>query len=534
MAYKEHGMWEILDVLRRRRRGESQAWIQAATGRSRVTIRRWLAIARALDWDPDEQEPDEDLARQILDRVRPGPKTSGPGETEQRLLPHLDQIRNWLDVEGPGKKRGLRLTKVHILLARQGVDVPYSSLHRFAVKYCRFGQKRMTVRMADVAPGELAEIDFGYLGLIPDPETGRRRKLWALIVTLVFSRHAYVHTTHSQKLADVIDGIEDAWEFFGGVPARVTPDNMRTAITRADRYDPVFQRTFEEYALQRGFIVDPTPPGSPTAKPHVERAVPYLRDSFFAGETWLDRDHVQREAIRWCLQTAGTRRHGTTQKSPLAVFEAVEKQALKPLAGDRFDTPAWAECKVHPDHHVQFQKALYSVSTQYLGKQVTVRGDRALVRVYHRGELIKTHPTQAPGGRCTDYEDYPQEKTAYAMRDPERLIRQARQQGTHIGRFAQALLAGTFPWAKLRQAQKLIRLADKYGAVRLDRACRRALAFDLINVRRLERIIHHALEGDTAAPTGEVQSLFDNPKFLRPAGSFTHPTQQEEEANDRN
>jgi len=532
MTYKEHGMWEILEVLRRHWRGDSQVQIQAATGCSRTTIRRWLADARDLGWEAGAGEPDEALAARILEGLRPGRSSTGPGQTERLLLGHCDQIRSWLAAE-PGQKRGLRLTKVHTLLTRHGIRVPYSSLHRFAVKHCQFGAKRSTVRMAEVAPGEVAEIDFGRLGLVYDAAVDHRRRLWALIVTLVHSRHQYVHTTFSQKLCDLIEGIEDAWEFFGGVTARAIIDNLRTAVTHADRYDPIFQRTFEEYARHRGFVIDPAPPAMPTGKPTVERSVPYVRDSFFAGEPWRDRDHVQREAIRWCLEAAGTRRHGTTGKRPLAVFEAVEKPVLKPLVGGRFDTPAWAECKVHPDHHIQFQKALYSVPTRYLRKQVDVRGDRALVRIYYRGTFSKTHPRRPPGGRHTDYEDYPQEKRAYAMRDPKRLIDQAQSRGAHIGRFARQLLSGTFPWAKLRQAQKLIRLTDKYGPMRVERACRRALAFDLINVRRLERIIHHGLEDDAelATPKGQIVQL--SAKFMRPPGSFTHlPEPKEERTHD--
>lgn len=531
MTYKEHGMWEILEVLRRHWRGDSQVRIQTTTGCSRTTIRRWLAGARDLGWEAGAGEPDEALAARILEELRPGPSSSNPGRTERLLLGHCDQISSWLAGE-TGQKRGLRLTKVHILLTRHGVQVPYSSLYRFAVKHCQFGGQRSTVRMAEVAPGEVVEIDFGRLGLVYDATVDRRRRLWALIVTLVHSRHQYIHTTFSQKLHDFIDGIEDAWEFFGGISARAIIDNLRAAVTRADRYDPIFQRTFEEYARHRGFVIDPAPSATPTAKPTVERAVPYARDNFFAGEDWRDRDHVQREAVRWCLEVAGTRRHGTTGKRPLAVFEAVEKPALMPLVGERFDTPVWGECKVHPDHHIQFQKALYSVPTRYLRKQVDVRGDRALVRIYCRGTLIKTCPKQPAGGRHTDYEDYPQEKRAYAMRDPKRLIEQAQSRGKNIGRFARQLLSGTFPWSKLRQAQKLIRLAEKYGPARVDRACCRALAFDLINVRRLERIIHHGLDDNAELGTPKDKVVQLSAKFIRPPGSFTNQPNSKEETDD--
>jgi hypothetical protein len=413
------------------------------------------------------------------------------------------------------------------------VDVAYSSLHRFAVKHCGFGRGgHTTVRMAECEPGELAEVDFGKLGLVPDPETGRRRVAWALSVILVHSRHQYVHVTFSQKLPDLIGGLEDAWTWFGGVTRRVILDNLKAAITKADRYDPIVQRTFEEYARHRGFVIDATRSRDPTGKPHVERGIPYIRESFFRGEDWLNLEHVQREALRWCLETAGTRIHGTTRQRPLAVFENVEKEHLLPFEGERFDPPHWGQYKVHPDHHISFQKALYSVPHAYLGRTAWVRGDSGLVRIYVDGALVKTHPRKPPGGRSTDHEDYPAELTPYTLRDPERMIRQAQRQGTHLGQFMTELLSGTVPWAKLRQAQKLLRLGSKYGWHRVDQACRRALAFELINVHRVESILLQDLDQLTLPLQGETEAkvIPIQPRFQRPRGSFTHP--QPKETND--
>jgi len=519
-------MWEILEVLRRVHRGESQAAIERVTGRTRKTVRRYVALARELGWDPTGAEPDEALARAVVQRLRPVASQPKPGASERQLAAHRDQIRAWLR---PGEdRRGLKLTKVHRLLTRQGVDVPYSSLHRFAVAQCGFQERqRLTVRMADTQPGEVAEVDFGRLGIVWDPKTEKRRVHHALLVTLVHSRHQYVHVCASQKLGDVIDGLEDAWSFFGGVPARVIVDNMKTAITKADRYDPIFQRSFEEYARHRGFVIDASVPRHPKGKPKVERNVQYVRENFFRGEEWLDRDHVQREARRWCLEVAGQRVHGTTRKRPLAVFENEERAKLKPLVAEHFDPPAWAEAKVHPDHHVQFQKALYSVPTRHVGKRVTVRGDSKLVRIFVDGELVKTHPRATEGGRSTDYHDYPEELAPYARRDPDALIREGRRQGEHIGSFLGKLLAGDFPWAKLRQAQALLRLSNKYGRDRVNAACRRAVYFELYNTKRVQQIVEHELESDADpdAPRGQLIAL--PARFLRPANSFSHQPKEE-------
>ncbi len=527
MAYREIAMWEILEVLRRVHRGEGQRAIQRVTGHGRTTIRRWVTCATELGWATAVQAPDEDLARKVALQMRPVDEQREAGESESQLSPRVGQIRAWLASDEGG--RGLRLSKVHELLARQGVRVPYSSLHRFATKHCGFQDKRrVTVRVADVAPGELAEVDFGRLGLVHDPEAGRRRVLHALIVTLVHSRHQYVHVSHGQTYVDLIAGLEEAFAFFGGVPARVVLDNLKAAITKADRYDPVFARTFSEYAAYRGFVIDAAVARHPKDKPHVERQVQYVHERFFRGEQWIDRDHVQREAVRWCLDVAGQRVHGTTKKRPLAVFEAVERPALRALDRPRFDPPIWKSCKVHPDHHIQFDKALYSVPTRHLGKQVWVRGDTKLVRVFVDGECVKTHERMEPGRRSTDYGDYPKERAPYAMRDPEAVIRAARCWGEHVGRFAEQLLAGDFPWARLRQGQKLLRLADRYGAARVDAACRRALAFGMHNVRRVEAIVANGLDQARAEPTqGELIPL--PARYLRPTNHFNHSNSKKEE-----
>jgi transposase len=531
MAYREVDMWEVLEVLRRLHRGESNAAIERATGRTRKTIRRYKQRARKLGWQPGgEKEPDEELAIAVGRSLRPVTDAEGLGTLEARLMPHRPTITEWVS-PGDGS-RGLRLAKVRDLLVRQGVKVPYSSLHRFAVSYCGFRERqRITVRVADVGPGELAEVDYGRLGIVYDPDTGRRRVAWALLVTLGHSRHQYVHVGFNQTMPEFIGALEDAWEFFGGVPKRVVIDNLKAAVTKADRYESIFQRTFDEYAAHRGFVIDAAVVRHAKGKPKVERNVQYLRENFFRGETWIDLDHVRREAVRWCSEVAGKRIHGTTRQQPLAVFTAVEKPALSPLKAQRFDPPTWQECKVHPDHHIQFDKALYSLPTHYVGRQLWVRADSKVVRAYCRGELVRTYARLEPGGRCTDYEDYPKELAPYAMRDPARMIREAYEVGQHVGGFMAQLLGGTFPWAHLRQAQKLLRLVNKYGGDRVDGACRRALSFDLIHVGRVQNIIRQSLEREAGPATGRQpkQLRLIPTRFLRPAGSFTHqhPTEKE-------
>jgi len=172
LAYREHGMWEILEVLKRHHQGESQRRIAVATGRGRKTVRAYLREAKKLGWSK-EVPPDEALASRVVQRRQPGPTPSVLSPSEKALRGHHERIHQWL--EGPEGEKGLKLTKVHELLTRQGVDVSYSSVYRYAAEHFGWARPKLTVRRAEVSPGELAEVDFGRLGKLYDPETGRKR-----------------------------------------------------------------------------------------------------------------------------------------------------------------------------------------------------------------------------------------------------------------------------------------------------------------------------------------------------------------------
>jgi transposase len=527
MGYRELGMVELREIVRRWQAGEGVRAIARGTGMDRKTIGEYLRAAQAAGVEPGGGPPSDEQLTTLAAIRRPGrpSNTEAPSPEFDALRPHTTQIRAWLT-------EGLRLTKIYRRLRDQGLTVSYSSLYRFARAACDFGAPAMTVRVAEPPPGEVAEVDFGVLGLWPDPATARRRRVYGLLVTLCFSRYAFLAISLRQDLPAVLDGLESAWVFFGGVVKRLVEDNLKPVVTRADRYTPGIDRVFLEYAQYRGFVVDPAVVRHATGKPKVERGTPYCREDFFRGEVFRDVAEMQARAVGWCRDIAGTRVHGTTRQIPRVVFETTEQATLLPLAPEPFDRPAWAWATVHPDHHLQFRRALYSVPTRYLRQRVEVRGDSRLVRIYHHGALIKVHAPQPPGGRSTDYTDYPAERAAYAMRAPDACVRQAEQVGPAVGQFVRVLLSGTFPWARLRQAQKLLRLAERYGPARVNAACARALAFELLEVRRVERILHTALEREPG-PTerGAVRPL--PARFARAPQSFAHHPNPEEPHGDR-
>lgn len=514
MAYKEVSRVEVTEVIRRWQAGGSQREISAATGFSRSTVRKYIMAARQTGLHQEGVGPTEEQLTSLVRMNVSGPrKVEIP--TEDNLASWADQVYQWLTADG------LQITRIQELLATRECDVSYTSLRRFLQRR-NWGKRRArTVRMAETAPGEVAEMDFGRLGLVWDPAPGRRRVAWALIIVLAYSRHSFVWPMFHQKLSDVIEGLEAAWRFFGGIPRYLVIDNFPAAVAGPDPLHPRLTRGFLEYSQHRGFIPDPARVRHPRDKPRVERGVQYVRQRFFKGGEFTCLADLRSQAKRWCLEVAGQRVHGTTRKLPLIVFQEEEHQTLLPWDAEPYDVADWRTAKVHPDHHIACQYALYSVPSTICppGGKVEVRLGGKLIRIYHRGKLIKVHARQPRGGRATDPDDYPSELSAYTLKAPDRVKRNAAVQGPAVAAFADRLLDGPLPWAKLRQGQKLIRLGDRYTPERLDAACKKALSVDLIDVRRLERILVEALEEEAALP--QLPPLPPG-RFARPGTVFAH------------
>ena len=526
MAFREVRVFEVREVLRLWLRGEGLRAVSRLVGMDRKTVRRYVEAAEELGLDRagDEDQLSDLLLGQVVERVRPH-RTDGRGEARRLLDEHRAQLVGWLNDEG------LTVVKVHELLERNGVVVPERTLHRYVLEELGIGRsiRSSTVRIADGAPGDEVQVDFGKLGRLPDLETGRQRDLWALVFTPVVSRFSFVWLTHRQTIDDVIAGFEAAWRFFGGVFATVIPDNMKTIVDGADAIEPRFNQAFVEYAQARGFVIDPARVRSPQDKGRVERVVPYVRNNFFAGEKFSGLPDAQQRVEEWCRERAGMRIHGTTQLCPAEHFRLEEAPVLAAAPTAPYDVPIYATAKVHRDHHIEVAKALYSVPGNLIGTRVDVRADRSLVRVFSRGQLIKVHPRQAPGGRCTDPEDLPSDKTIYAMRDLDALQRLAAGHGPAIGTYATALLDVPLPWTKMRQVYALLGLVKKWSPERVNAACQRALDAEAVNVGLIGRMLERGTETGHDVPIQQaLPGTVVTPRFARDDSHFAVRTSDEE------
>lgn len=490
MAFREVSVVMVREILRLWLAGHGYRAIARLAMVDRESARRYVqaAVAAGLDRSRGEEQLTEELLAEVVTGIPAGRPPGGRGRSWQVLLAHQAFITERLE-------RGLTVVRIQADLARhRGVEVPSRTLYRFCELEGGTRAKRTTVRLADPEPGSELQVDFGRLGLLRDPEVGRRRILHALVCTACYSRHLFVWPTFSQSLEAVIEGFEAAWAFSGGVFKVVIPDNLKAIVERSDAIDPRLNEAFVEYAQARGFVVDAARSRHPRDKARVERQVGYVRRSFFAGEEFKDIEEARRAAERWCLTVAGLRIHGTTQRRPLEVFRAEEAPALLPAPERPYDLPHYACAKVHRDYHIEVGRALYSVPAAYVGQRVRVRADRHLVRIYHHGVLIKTHPRKPPGGRSTDEADLPSERAAYAMRDLDRPRRQAASHGAAIGAVAAAVLEGPLPWTRMRRVYRLLGLVRRYGAERVEAACSKALELEVADVSLVARIVERATD----------------------------------------
>lgn len=525
MAYRELFVVEIREVLRLWQKGFGYRRIARFAGVDRKTARRYVETAQALGLERDESVGvSDELLASVVASIKPGPG-SAVGSMRALCREHEELLARWVS-------EGCRSPKLARLLARHtGVVVPQRTLQRFVSEELRASSHRPTVRVADPAAGQVLEVDFALLGPFSDRESGRTRKLHALVCTASVSRHMFVWPCLSQTQEDVIAGLEAAWAFFGGVFAVVLPDNCKAVVERADPTSPRLNASFVEYAQSRGFVVDPARARRPRDKARVERSVRYARDDFFRGEGLGSLGEWRREAARWCRDVAGERVHGTTHRRPREHFEEDELGVLLPAPSEPYDVPTWTDVMVGLDHVVVVDHALYSVPQGYARRELRVRVDRATVKLYEGAAFVKAHARVEAGQSSIDDEDLPPGTAELAKRDGATLQVRAARLGPSVGTYAERLLDDPRPWTRMRLVYRLLGLGKRYGGDLLEEACTQALALDVVDVTRIDRMLQRGLPArrqpvSTApAPAGppEPSSNVIPLRFLRDPSTYRTP-----------
>jgi transposase len=475
-----------------------------AIARARLMGRRKAGevreVAEAAGWlDPAVPLPDEATLAQRLGRRRPKPSTAS------RIEPHAKQVEAW-------HRQGVQGTTIHAALVRRhGFDGSYSSVRRYLR---RLAPPPKATPFLDFEPGEAAQVDFGR-----GPEI-EGRGTWFFVMTLAWSRHAYAELVWDQTVATWLGCHQRAFAFFGGVSRRVVVDNAKCAITRACLTDPEVQRGYAELAEGYGFRIDPCPPHDPQKKGRVEAGVKYVKRSFLPLRDFRDLADANRQLSAWLLGEAGNRVHGTTRERPLTQFVEVERPLLLPLPDRTPEAAEWTQAVVSTQAHVQFQKALYSVPFRLVAQTLWLRATASSVQIFADHTLVAVHRRLTrPGERSTVDDHLPPDVLVFRLHDPAWCRSRAGEIGPATGELVGELLA--HPWAeRLRAAQGVLRLGERFGPTRLEAACRRAMAFADPRYRTVKTILERGLDAE-AAPEDAPDRLAD---AYTGAGRFSRDT----------
>lgn len=533
MARRKIDMFDLQNLLHYWQQGRSWVFIQESLGIDRKTARKYVGKAQAAGITR-ETTLGPDVLAPLLELLEKEKKAAAPVAVAQdQLLPWRQQIGVLLGLLVPEGRtvpvEPLTMKTVWERLRREhDMQVSYSAFKRFVRREFPDSKCRVTIAMPTTDPGAFAQVDFGYVGLMLDPIDSRMRRTWAFVMTLCHSRHMFVRFVNTQSQADWTRCHVEAFEFFGGVPECVALDNLKAGVIKADLYDPKINHAYSECARHYGFVIDTCRVRKPTDKGKVERQVPYVRDALVGGYSLTQLVAANETARAWCLGEAGLRDHGTTGRKPFEVFTEDEKSTLKALPAERFEVPSFAQPKVHPDHHLVFERGFYSVPTRFVGQTMFVRGTFTHVQIFApTGELVRTWSRATDRERRrTNWNDYPPGKRSFLVQHPRYCRDKARELGDAVLAFVDRLLE-SHSHAHLRKVQAVLRLADKYGPRRLNQACARAVAFEDLEYRTVKNILVSALEVKNGTDRVD-QIATEKPVYIRSGESFVHESPGEE------
>lgn len=420
---------------------------------------------------------------------------------------HCEPFRDLIERE---VEQGLSAQRIfQDLRVETGFAGSYSSVKRFVR---RLGKaSALPFRRIEVSPGEEAQVDFGRGPWVV--EDGHKHKTHILRLTLSHSRKGYSEAIWRQTTEGFIRCLENGFRHFGGVPAVLVPDNLKAAVTRADWFDPDLNPKIVSFARHYGFAILPTRPASPREKGKIESGIKYVKNNAVKGRIFASLADLNCFLLHWETSVADTRIHGTTKRQVRKVFLEVERPTLKPLPPDRFPMFHEGRRRVHRDGHIEVARSYYSVPPEYLGREVWVRYDSRLVRIYNDNlEQIAIHGRAGLGRFSTHRRHIADEKISAVERGSDYLLARADRIGPEAGRWARAMMEERGIQG-IRVLQGFVGLSRKHSATTINRASRTALEVRLFRLRSLRELC-------TRLADQETTEFIDNHPIIRPLSMY--------------
>jgi transposase len=398
--------------------------------------------------------------------------------------PYETQIKEWLD------KKISRLRIHELLDSEYLLKIDYTTLCKYIQK--QFPKTPEAFGVQQVTPGEVAEIDFGYLGMLPGVN-GKPVKTYGLAVVLGYSRLDYYAICYDQKLETLCSELTNAFMYFGGVPKRLKVDNMKTAVLRNQHYDLTLNQDFLEFAAHYNTVVHPCAPYHPEQKGKVEGAVKYLQINFIAGRVFQDATDLKKQAKDWMEGYANKRIHGTTRKVPMEVFLTEEAEKLLPLPDTEFSFFNRGIRIVAPNCHIHFENNYYSVPAAFVGKEVTVRWNEHLLRIIYQGEQQALHHKSTGLGNYVTVRNHLPDYKVYSETEyQKRYETKMSEIGEHAHRYFSMLLE-TKESYWFRSIRSILGFCNTYGNDAVDASLKRALYYHATDITTIKHILEKKL-----------------------------------------
>ena len=392
---------------------------------------------------------------------------------------YKDEIIRYLE-------QGLSGVRIYEELQKQNFQGKYRTFCHYIFQLK--GNKNICVRF-HTAAGEEAQVDFGYVGMLPDQQ-GKKRKAWVFNMRLSYSRLDYYEVVFDQMVRTFIECHINAFAYFGGVPKTVKLDNLKAAILEANFYEPVYQTLYKQFSEHYQFNALACRVAKPQEKGKVESGIKYIKSNLFAGRKFNNNMELSLQLKAWLEQKCNSRVHGTTRKIPRELFEQEEKGMLLSLPTSDFIFPELARRKVCRDCHITVNYNYYSVPYEYVGKVVDIQQDNKLIKILHHGKQIAVHTkSQSKGEFITNESHYPKYKL-FEPESPEyRSLYKSKMQ--EIGMHAEqlfVLILEQQPHGWYRTTTGILSLKKLYSSQVVDLACKRALAFNISSYSKVKNI----------------------------------------------
>ncbi|CAM3630764.1 transposase [Xenorhabdus nematophila ATCC 19061] len=361
--------------------------------------------------------------------------------------------------------------------------------------------------------GEKLFIDYcGPTLPVINPDTGEARKAQVFVATLGASSYTYAEATWSQTLEDWVMSHVRCFQYLGGTPALVVPDNLKSSTARACRYDPDINPTYQQMLAHYQVAVMPARPAKPRDKAKVESAVQVV-ERWIMGklrhETFFSLASLN-QRIAQLLAGLNQKPMQKLNASRRTLFEQLDKPALNPLPRQPYLYTQVKKVRVHPDYHVEVEKHYYSVPYQLLRTVLEAHVSREQVTLYHQGTVVAVHPRRHQCGYSTQEKHMPPAHQHHAQWTPERLLEWATLAGEHVKTYVTHILATRqHPEQGYRYVLGVMGLHKSYGYERLNNACHRALAMGIYRLKGLKSILDKGLDKQPVPARHTVDPLAD-------------------------